>query len=824
MKKYALFVALAILILLSAFAAPAVGPAQADPGLVGAAGNRFQAEGRNFFLLGVNYVGGPDRSWKMWQDGLFDVGLIEQDFLKAKAAGLNTLRLFVRPPLQQELSAGNWRKLDSVVSLAEKHGLYLIVTLYDYREDDLAKVAALDRAIASRYANRRIILAYDLRNEPHYQNLAIAQYPGSPPPLQTDALIKHYGQRASQQEADAWRQSEEGRSLIPARFSSRDTYIYLNNYRLYTEFLREAGQWVTARNYEVSTLDYIESPDSAKWRPLLDALNQTLAAWLKPQIEAVRAGDRQRLITVGYSDAVLARLAANDALSFVSIHRFPNIGLKPLLVVFDLLSDVRRAFPTKPVVFEEFGYSNVNADPKNTAVYETALVLYLLSQGMAGGAKWSMYDVAEGWDAWQMNLGLFHTDRNAKPAVQALQALGEYVKASQLPMGQLAVEAEPGGPGLRYVYSATDALFVAAPRYDDAAGRLAFEAPSTTQVFLSWPSGNEISIVVTSSLTLRLNPGALVGAKILRNLTLEKADGTPVPFERQGEAITFATEAGQTYRLKFTPLAIDARIQIVWPHGGKPVSQAERANIGAYLFERDTRIAISPQLAPTVRLWRALNNGVEEEVALGAPRARTHSGLTFNAWDFNNVDVSAAKDKRNKYYFRLSVDGYPHRSSIWSHGEDARTYMPNQDVPVGLATSVPNQIDAKIEIVWPHGGLPVDKATKVNIGAYLFQRGTLQSVPSDWSPIVRLWRTLNNGCEEEVAVGTKVLKKVGNLTFPSWEFNNVDVSAARDRLNKYYFRLTVDGVDTRSNIWAHGADARTYFPQQDVPTGVGPSS
>ncbi len=46
----------------------------------------------------------------------------------------------------------------------------------------------------------------------------------------------------------------------------------------------------------------------------------------------------------------------------------------------------------------------------------------------------------------------------------------------------------------------------------------------------------------------------------------------------------------------------------------------------------------------------------------------------------------------------------------------------------------------------------------------------------------------------------------------------MDVSAANDPANKYYFTLKVDGVTTYTNVWAHCADARTYFPQMDTPT------
>ena len=56
------------------------------------------------------------------------------------------------------------------------------------------------------------------------------------------------------------------------------------------------------------------------------------------------------------------------------------------------------------------------------------------------------------------------------------------------------------------------------------------------------------------------------------------------------------------------------------------------------------------------------------------------------------------------------------------------------------------------------------------------------------------------------------------VRFLAWDFNDVDISAARDPLNRIYFWVSVDGVPTDSNVWAHGADARTIFPQPDVLT------
>jgi hypothetical protein len=183
------------------------------------------------------------------------------------------------------------------------------------------------------------------------------------------------------------------------------------------------------------------------------------------------------------------------------------------------------------------------------------------------------------------------------------------------------------------------------------------------------------------------------------------------------------------------------------------------------------------------------------------------------------VDVSAARDPLRRVTFYVTVDGVPSRSTVWAHAADARTRMPAQDTPAGVAPS-PDALEARIEIVWPHGGLTVEQTRLVNVTAALFQPGTLLSVPPDWAQPPRLYRALNNGISEMVAVGEKRIAATPAVRYPVWDFNNVDVSAAMDPANKYYFTVGVDGVPTASSVWVHGADARTYFPKMDVPTAA----
>ena len=271
------------------------------------------------------------------------------------------------------------------------------------------------------------------------------------------------------------------------------------------------------------------------------------------------------------------------------------------------------------------------------------------------------------------------------------------------------------------------------------------------------------------------------------------------------------------------PGVADARIEILWPHGGAPTADADRANLAAWLFLSDSLDLAPCQWNPRVQLYRAENAEPARLVALGrktAGRYHAPDGTLIPNWEFNDVDVSAARDPKTRLYFFVALDGVPGRTNVWAHGSDSRTNFPRRDEPAGIALGPtgPQGVEAKIEIVWPHGDAPIDEARLVNVSALVFRAGTLLSVPPEFAPRVRLLRSLNNGYLEPIAVGEKGLIAGPGFTYPAWEFNDVDVSAATNPANRYYFTLAVDGVPAASNVWSHGADARTYAPTLDEPT------
>jgi len=296
---------------------------------------------------------------------------------------------------------------------------------------------------------------------------------------------------------------------------------------------------------------------------------------------------------------------------------------------------------------------------------------------------------------------------------------------------------------------------------------------------------------------------------------------------------------------------VDARIEVVWPHDGqgRPVSldTAPFVNIEVYLFERGTLDPVACNFPNRVILrWTVLSltsggflGGTlipaqhypgHPPGVVGERVMRTVEGRTFPAWVFNNVPVAPPTEFRtraitNVTYFFVEVEGADARTNVWAHGQPVPTRLPYQRFIEGTDEGPVDTVDALIQVVWPHDeqGRPqgVTAAPLANIGVDLIRHPVLgSSVGFGFDRPVWLLRALNNGYLEPVKAGEKVRTTSSfaeNVSWPRWVFNDVDVSAARDPANKYYFAVRVQGVSTHTTIWAHGADPRTYFPQKDIP-------
>jgi hypothetical protein len=786
-------------------------------------GSRLQTpDGKPFFAVIVNYVGHSDRAWAQFMPGQFDAALIEADFRLARQTGANTIRTFVASPLQNEFPKGDWSKLDALVWAAERAGVYLLLTLADYGPSYLQTMAAHAGMIAARYKGNPIILGYDLRNEPHFYNLAILHYP-QPLPLFAANLATIYPPRADPGQALFWARSE---GAVPTWVSDADAIRYANAYEVWSDFLAASSAWAAERNMSATIVDFMRSAQAAPWQPFIKALDATLAAWLAPQVAAIRAADPDRLITVGWNDPALAGLPANAVLDFMSMHRFPPNAPRWLTYHLAMASVLRSAFPGKPVLLTEFGYATSEVDPAQAAVCESATWLHALESGLAGAGKWMLWDLPPGPNPRERSFGLYTANDQPKPSAHGLHSLSNLLAPSTGPHGNLTLTANATG-GVGYRFQASDARFCSG---DGVAGDdlVRWQGYGLGQLFVHWITARLLRIRVTAPGQVRLDLGKVRTAPDAGPYALT-ADGAPLQHTREGAMLTFAIWPGQTvecqYEATITSEAIDAQIAILWPHDNLPVTQARRANITAYLTQANSRQCVPCDFDREVVLWQAQNNDPARPVAVGVRRFAEFDGRRLPVWDFNDIDISAAQDPKTKLCFSVRVADAPCRSNVWVNANDARTLMPQAfaaeaERPVSPETA-PAEVDARIQILWPHGGVSTNLAQLANISVDLFLPGTrtrlaptAAAIP--WKPAVWLRRAIDNGAGERVSQG--ILRADPNGA-AHWDFNDVDVSIARDPARKLHYWVEVDGVTTYSNFWTHGVDGRTYLPNPEPPLG-----
>jgi hypothetical protein len=143
----------------------------------------------------------------------------------------------------------------------------------------------------------------------------------------------------------------------------------------------------------------------------------------------------------------------------------------------------------------------------------------------------------------------------------------------------------------------------------------------------------------------------------------------------------------------------------------------------------------------------------------------------------------------------------PRDPSLYLVGGDPRLI-------VEKVTPLPTAVDAPIQVVWPR-----DLAT-ANVTGVLLTPNSTQPVPCRWNPNVRLFASVGGGPAVNVGAGVKRTVVQDGLSYPVWDFNAVDISAATQG-KTIDFWLDVNGVTTTATRWTYAAgDTWPPFWQQ----------
>ncbi len=283
---------------------------------------------------------------------------------------------------------------------------------------------------------------------------------------------------------------------------------------------------------------------------------------------------------------------------------------------------------------------------------------------------------------------------------------------------------------------------------------------------------------------------------------------TTVPTAR-GDSPVRATTPG-------LPSRILAKIEALWPSG------PQRVSARVYLFADQSLIPPPCGWEPTVRLWGAARNAPARLLGVGQKRMVEDKGRRFPAWDFMGLDVGALGGAGTPMHFFASVDGVNTVHNVVSIGQDVRTLNVAESEPTGLVRAPQTQVDAIINILWPHDGVPVAQAERANLTATIFAAGTRLAFPAgmSWTPTVRLHWAVNDmvdGTGGTGIIGSPREVSRNGIRYLVWDFNNVNVSAARNPDNRMVFWLSVDGAETHSSVWVHSVDGRPILLTADLP-------
>ncbi len=313
-----------------------------------------------------------------------------------------------------------------------------------------------------------------------------------------------------------------------------------------------------------------------------------------------------------------------------------------------------------------------------------------------------------------------------------------------------------------------------------------------------------------------------------RDATDDMGDTLILSFARGPEGLLAGSANGGVFQQRAgltppePPPQVDVRIEIFWPHDFAPVTSAQQANLGLRLYR--TRSLEPPPCAwtPNVELWAAQD--AEPLRRLGLADQRSVEGHPFPFWTMNDLDVTWANDPDHQliYLARVTPGLAESYGSVWVHAADARTRLPNPPQPQGLAPAGAAEMDGRILVVWPHDEAgrfaPPEDAPLANITAALFRRGTLQALrPEDLPDRVWLVGALDNQVGRRLAVGKPREAEINDLRVTLYDFNDIDVSLARDPAHRWAFWLEAPGADLTSNVWIHGSDARTIAPRMTEP-------
>ncbi|HJN17168.1 MAG TPA: hypothetical protein QGH10_16805 [Armatimonadota bacterium] len=435
-------------------------------------------DGKRIFLTGCNYIGSMGRRFfgGPW------LHYLEDDFRKAREAGINAMRVYGPGKLVTDPE-----KRDALCELARRYGIYLLITAVDHTTlltDE--ELAARVRAVAEAFKDEPMVIGYDLQNEPYPYKVAEIEVGG-----------QKLGERYPE-----WKQ--------------------------WPEYMKWAGLEIKNGN-DFSSFPNVDGPlpVNDEWRAAFDATNGIYGEWIGLQVDAIREVDQRHFITVGYN-TINECLPANEQLDYVTHHTYcVPYSADDVIQNLTVLDRIQSIFPDRPICLGEFGYSNGDPlddgyiDLHTSAVGEMLHYLYAYAGGFEGAHKWELNDnplwISLAQTVWipkeavdkhihQGRFGMHYYDGTIsgrqKPICHALRFFRNHVDSGAEP-GELKVEPGSTRIGVAYEYRSDGALIVGGVEHDSP--ELSFSSANAACVMLRW-TDDELKVMSSADADVEMDP------------------------------------------------------------------------------------------------------------------------------------------------------------------------------------------------------------------------------------------------------------------------------------------------------------------------------
>ncbi len=497
---------------------------------------------KKFFALGCNYIGPFERKTEYGED-YYNVERLEQDFRKAKEAGINSFRFWnVRIDQYPE-------RFKTVIELARKYQIYLIL---QPREHPLAtdkKQIQLFQRNASVVNNETIVLGYDLMNEPYITMVGSTSVNGRKTEILKHKVYDDYSEKYFDKEWVDYAAKNPGWPEIGTWIRGKDVK---NLYAAHSMLRNYIEKYNPSVDYSCLYGLNGELPVEPEYEEFLTAVDKTFADWILFHKKAIEQFGNKHFISVGYNTA-LAALPCNNLLDFASHHIYQMpYTYEDVIKAVTTFDRLRAFWPDKPITLGEFGFSSglkmpneKYLGPDAASVAEMIVYLYAFANDYSGAYLWMLSEwplanmrynahwISDDRRVYESQFGMFYYDGtpqgHPKPIAYATRFFRDYIDSHNPGDGELNIIHADTPMKTGYVFTDKDALFVGNTKY--ASRCLSFSSEKPVNVMLTWDS-NHLKIMATRDVEVNLNAAIFGFSKYFVN-----ADGVYDSLQKSGDSV-----------------------------------------------------------------------------------------------------------------------------------------------------------------------------------------------------------------------------------------------------------------------------------------------